>query len=68
MNCPHCQHPLTKQEVGALFSGLKTKPSGGRPRSAAPRCACGLLTVKMAALRHHHCGQMEAAAKLAPGF
>lgn len=63
MNCPHCQHALTPHEVaiiaspqiGALLAALKTKPSGGRPRSTGPRCPCGLLTVKMAAIRHHHC-------------
>lgn len=28
---------------------------GGRPRSDAPRCACGAYTAKLAAIRKHEC-------------
>ncbi len=28
---------------------------GGRPRSKAPRCPCGLMTVECARKRYHRC-------------
>lgn len=34
------------RQVGAL---------GGRPRSAAPRCPCGAMTLKRAQARGHRC-------------
>lgn len=29
--------------------------NGGRPRSAVPRCTCGVMTLKRALARAHHC-------------
>ncbi len=35
MNCPHCQHELTRSEIGKLYNGLRhTHGAGpGRPRN-----------------------------------
>lgn len=39
------------------YSGGKggPRPGAGRPRSNAPRCPCGAMTVRWAAARAHHC-------------
>lgn len=48
-----------KAAAGRALQALRKKKSGGtnggRPRSDAPRCACGLMTVKCAAARCHVC-------------
>ena len=31
------------------------RPGAGRPRSKAPRCGCGAMTAKLAAIRGHKC-------------
>lgn len=36
--------------------------NGGRPRTDAPRCPCGRMTARLAALRCHHCEAPAAAA------
>ena len=42
------------REVGRL-GGLAARGKSGRPRSTAPRCPCGAMTMKRAVARAHHC-------------
>jgi hypothetical protein len=61
MTCPHCAAPLTPAEIRTLAAKLNASlrrtwtGAGGRPRSKAPRCACGAMTAKRAAARGHVC-------------
>ena len=32
------------------------RPGAGRPKSSAPRCACGAMTLARAEARRHKCG------------
>lgn len=41
-----------------MNSRRKTRAAGpGRPRTDAPRCACGAMTQKLAELRYHKCSK-----------
>ncbi len=46
------------QAAGSISSGRRKTigRSGGRPRSDAPRCACGKFTLQRARKRNHRCG------------
>lgn len=62
MNCPRCQAPLTHAEATTIAAQRKASMrkvhsggAGGRPRSKAPRCACGAMTAKRAKVRGHVC-------------
>lgn len=48
-----------RSEAGRLLNSLRKTRSGGhnggRPRSGAPRCACGEMTLKRALARGHKC-------------
>jgi hypothetical protein len=53
---------MRKRELSAIrrYAASKRKnPSGGRnggrPRSGAPRCPCGAMTVRRALARGHRC-------------
>jgi hypothetical protein len=57
---------MTKAERSKIARELqsmrKTKSggrNGGRPKSDAPRCACGQMTAKLAAIRKHKCNAEE---------
>lgn len=69
MNCPHCNHDITKTElltaatpedvrsiVAANASRKRTEGErkGGRPRVTA-RCPCGLYSEALAQRRGHVC-------------
>lgn len=61
MECPHCEHKLTPEEVKTLWgrytANLRTVHRGGkegRPRSKR-RCPCGAMTRDRAAKRNHQC-------------
>lgn len=44
---------VAKVEPSENWGGKR--PGAGRKPSNAPRCPCGLMTVKCALLRHHYC-------------
>lgn len=44
--------PAALKSAWAKFQGRK----GGRPRSSAPRCNCGKMTLRRAEVRKHKCG------------
>jgi len=47
---------LTSARARRIAKMRKTYGAGpGRPRSNAPRCACGAMTLKRALARGHHC-------------
>lgn len=59
MNCPHCEHELTPEEIRALWGSycgtLQTPHAGpGRPRWKK-RCRCGAMTIARAKQRNHKC-------------
>jgi hypothetical protein len=47
-----------KRDTSAL-GGFR--PGAGRKRSDAPRCACGAMTAKLAAIRRHVCAGLGVA-------
>jgi hypothetical protein len=47
-------HAVALGRMGGLNSGGQ-RPGAGRPRSDAPRCACGAMTIKWAKARGHKC-------------
>lgn len=61
MKCPHCDHELSAAEIRSLAGQLNASlrrtwtGAGGRPRSTAPRCPCGEMTLKRAQARGHTC-------------
>ena len=59
INCPHCQHELTAEELKTLWgrwrASLSTPhPGPGRPKYKKP-CPCGKMTAERAKLRNHVC-------------
>jgi hypothetical protein len=59
-NLPHAQQvaAILTAAPEALKTAWQTFQArkGGRPRSDAPRCACGKHTLKRAEARRHKCG------------
>jgi hypothetical protein len=47
-------HAVALGRKGGLNSG-GPREGAGRPRSAAPRCICGAMTLKCAEARRHRC-------------
>lgn len=52
-------HAVALGRKGGRNSGGK-RHGAGRPRTDAPRCACGLMTAKLAAIRKHACSSVPA--------
>lgn len=44
-----------RSELGRLLNSLRKTRGGGRPRSNAPRCECGAMTLKRALANRHRC-------------
>ena len=44
-----------KNPAAVALQALRKNRRGGRPRSTAPRCACGAMTARRAAARAHKC-------------
>lgn len=55
LNCPHCAKPLPEFTLRAAAGLLAKRGKGGRPKSDAPRCPCGEMTLKRAEARKHKC-------------
>lgn len=58
LNCPHCHHPLTADEIKSLwcsYAGTLQTPHPGPGRPAKPRCPCGRMTKDYADKTGHHC-------------
>jgi hypothetical protein len=59
VNCPHCGKPLSarliRKQGARLLSAKRKTHGGGRPRTDAPRCPCGTMTLKRAETRKHVC-------------
>ena len=43
------------REAARALSAARKRWAGGRPRSDAPRCPCGAMTLKRAKARAHKC-------------
>lgn len=59
MNCPHCKHELTPEEIRSIwgsYCGVRQTPHAGpgRPRWKK-RCPCGAMTKARAKQRNHKC-------------
>lgn len=53
---PRPQGSLSTDQARQMASKRRHYGAGtGRPRSAAPRCACGAMTAKRANARGHKC-------------
>lgn len=50
----------TISEIARMLVAQRKHHNGGRPRSDAPRCACGRYTLSMAKVRYHHCEGLTA--------
>ena len=60
--CEHCGHAISAKQVaeiiaaaGRVNAGKREVRAGGRPRGDAPRCKCGEMTERLAAIRGHKC-------------
>jgi hypothetical protein len=57
----HALELADASDLARALAAKREKPTGGaregagRPRSDAPRCACGAMTRKLAAIRRHEC-------------
>lgn len=52
--------PIGTERARELSTMRRTFGAGsGRPRSDSPRCACGLMTLRLALLRCHNCEEPE---------
>lgn len=59
IHCPHCEKPLPEHVLRAAASVLGKRRTisraGGRPKSTAERCPCGLRTLATAQKRKFDC-------------